>query len=153
MPKSIAKSKRIEAERAAEWWLREKHRCLATRRTVRTKFQKVDFFGADVVGKGLNGSHYYVQVTAGKQDKVRERCLKIESIVQWHYSDSVFVVKLVEAEDLVNPRRKAWYFRVHEYELLSPEKGRKWKTWDEAVRIPTEWFKAWKETDNDQEKV
>ena len=53
------------------------------------------------------------------------------------------MVQLIQIEDPANSRKKLWFFRVHSYYWYGKE-GRKWTTFDEAVEIPKEWFKAHK---------
>lgn len=137
-----AKSKRADAERAAEWYARSLG-CVVTRRAVQTRWQKQDFFAADVVGKMPDGSHVYVQVTAGQAGRVTERRRKLEQ-VPWDVKDIVQLVQLRQTEDPANARRKKWFFRVHEYQW-DGRGDRAWITHDKAVDVPREWFKAWKE--------
>lgn len=139
----IAKSKRPQAERAAEWVLRKHWGCVVTRRAVQTKWQKVDFFGADVVGKRKNGTYVYAQVTVGKVEAVRVRRRKIEQI-PWSKSDSVFLLQLVERADPVNARRKQWFFRIH----FLRHKG-VWMAVESVIPVENKWFKAWKEEDKE----
>jgi hypothetical protein len=135
----VAKSKRPQAERAAEWALRASFGCVATRRALRTKFAKVDFFACDVIGLCSNGVKWWVQVTAGQTAAVLVRRKKIEEYA-WHELDCIAVWQLVERADVANPRRKAWFFRVWRYypHLAS---------WCEDSPIPvlSSWFKAYRE--------
>ena len=143
MPKVIPKNKRREAECAAEWYAHEDHFCVLTRRAVRTQWQKVDFFGADVVGKTASGQHVYLQVTAGQSSAVTARRRKLEAI-PWHKTDTVELLQLIQTEDPANARRKLWWFRVHRF--AAPAGGaRVWETDEEAVRVPREWFRARKD--------
>ena len=133
--KKIAKSKRPEAERAAEHVAVEVFGCVATRRALRTKFAKVDFFGCDVIGLARRGVKFWLQVTAGQMGAVqtrRKRLLQYE----WGDDDYVMVMQLVERAKVDNPREKEWFFRVWELH----RKG----VWDEISPIPIkrEWFKA-----------
>lgn len=142
MPKN-AKSKRADAEKAAVWYAREIMGCVYTRRAVRTQFQSVDFFCSDVVGKREDGTHVYIQATAGQKSNVTTRRRKLEAI-PWHMTDTVQLVQLRQTEDPANARRKKWFFRVHEYQVETPTQ-RQWVTHDQAVDVPLGWFKAWKE--------
>jgi hypothetical protein len=151
--KANSKAKRADCEKAAVHYCRENHKCVYTRRAIRTQFQSVDFFAADVVGKRKDGSHVYVQATAGQASAVSARRKKLEAI-PWHYSDTVELVQLVQTENPANARQTLWFFRVHEYskqEIVIEGKaasfscGRIWKVKEEAVSIPKEWFKAYKE--------
>lgn len=137
-----AKSKRADAERATVWYAREMLGCVVTRRAVRTQFQSVDFFAADVVGKRADGTHVYIQATAGEHAAVTARRRKLEA-VPWHVTDVVQLVQLRQTEDPANARRKKWFFRVHEY-CFNGLDSREWITHDDAVDVPREWFKAWK---------
>jgi len=140
--KKNAKKKRADAERATVWYAREIHGCVVTRRAVQVQFQKVDFFGCDIVGKKPDGSHVYIQTTAGQAACVTARRRKLE-VIPWHSSDVVELLQLRQTEDPANARRKLWFFRVHWFEQFS----RLWMTKDEAVPVPKEWFKAWKEAE------
>ena len=133
-----AKSKRGDAERAAVWVAREIFNCVVTRRAVRTQWQSVDFFGADVVGKKDDGSHVYIQVTAGQDSAVTTRRRKLEKY-PWHISDDVYLLQLRQTEDPANARRKLWFFRVHYYS------SGQWYTENEAIPVNKEWFKTYKE--------
>ena len=145
---TIAKSHRPEAERAAEWCLREKFGCVVTRRALRTKFAKVDFFAADVIGKMVDGANVYAQATAGQDECVRLRRRKLEK-VPWHTDERVLVLQLVERQSPVNARSKEWFFRVHEYSgaFRSNDERvkRDWMDVCEAIPVPREWFKAWRD--------
>ena len=138
MPKKNAKSKRADAERATEWWVRKDLGCVNTIRAVRTKWQYQDLFGADVLGKKGDGSHVYVQVTAGQANAALKRRNKLEEM-PWHKSDRVFLLRLIQTEDPANARKKKWFFRVEEYHNITM-----WKTWEDAVEIPKLWFTAYK---------
>ena len=138
MPKSNARSKRGDAERAAEWYAREVYNCIVTRRAIRTQWQAVDFFGCDVVGKKPDGTHIYIQATAGQDSAVTARRRKLEKI-PWHETDTIEILQLVQTENPANARRKLWFFRVHNYDG-------EWHTKDEAISIPKVWFKKWKES-------
>lgn len=142
MAKLNAKAKRGDAERAAEHYAVHIHNCVVTQRAVRTKWQSVDFFGADVSGKRIDGSHVYIQATAGQYSAVTARRRKLEKI-PWHDTDTVELVQLIQTIDPANARRKLWFFRVHYYRSFLAD--REWETMDEAVPIPREWFKAYKE--------
>lgn len=134
------KTKRADAERAAEWYARERLECVLTRRAVRTKWQSVDFFAADVVGKRQDGSHVYIQATAGQSESLRVRRRKLER-VPWHESDAVLVLQLTWTPDPANARRRKWWFRVHHF--THDEDPRGWCVSDEAIPVPQLWFTAW----------
>ena len=134
----VAKSKRPEAERAGEWYLREVAGCVVTRRALRTKFAKVDFYAADIIGKRADGSCVYAQVTAGGAEALRTRRRKLER-VPWHPSETVMVLQLTFTPDPANKARKLWFFRVHPYAHGAG-------TWGEVTAAPVrrEWFRAWR---------
>ena len=114
MSAPLAKARRSDAERAAEWTLRVNCACLVTRRALRTKFAKVDFYSSDVIGKRRDGSCVYAQATAGGSECARTRRRKLEA-VPWHPSERVLLLQLVERPPLPGERGKAWAFMVHEY--------------------------------------
>ncbi len=137
--KKNAKSLRPQAERASEWYAREVCGCIITRRAIQTQWQSVDFFACDCVGKRSDGSHVYIQATAGQNEAVRVRRRKLD-VVPWHKSDTVLLLQLVQTEDPANARRKKFFFRVHFRDVAGP-----WSVLEEAQMVPKEWFKAWKE--------
>lgn len=139
-----AKEKRGDAERAAEHYAVHIHNCVITQRAVRTKWQAVDFFGADVVGKKADGVHVYIQATAGQYSSVTKRRRKLE-VVPWHTTDIVELIQLIQTIDPANARRKLWFFRVHRYSVVVTKGFRTWYTTEKAVPIPKEWFRAYKE--------
>jgi hypothetical protein len=147
MAKKVAASKRPQAERAAEWACAELFNCIYTRRALRTKFAKVDFFGCDIIGVRKDGSRVWVQVTAGQTAAVLVRRKKLE-VYPWHPTDRVFVWQLVERDDIANPRKKEWFFRVWEYGwegwMWRCGEPKKWVWWGGHAPIPIkpEWFKA-----------
>jgi hypothetical protein len=151
--KKNAASKRPEAERAGEHYAREVMGCVLTRRALRTKYAKVDFFASDVVGKRPNGTHVYLQVTAGQDSAVTARRRKLEAI-PWHPTDTVQLLQLVQTPDPANGRRTLWFFRVHEYGskwLKTNIKTITWRTYSQAVPVPRVWFKAFKESPEEHE--
>ena len=137
MPKKNAKNKRGDAERAAEWYAHEIHKCVVTCRAVRTQWQRQDLFGCDVMGKKSDGSCVYIQATAGQYSAVTARRRKLE-VIPWLGSDIIEIVQLIQTEDPANARRKLWFFRVHFFD------GGKWHTKEEAVTVPNQWFKSYK---------
>lgn len=123
-----------EWERAAEHWVVQQG-CTFTRRALRTRFNKQDYFAADVCGK-MPGATYYVQVTKGHGNvSVRKR--KLEQI-PWVPTDRVFVFECRVTRDPVNASREVHWFRVHRYD----SKTKEWTVDPEAIRIPRKWFKA-----------
>jgi len=138
----VAKSMRPVAERAGEWWMREVMGCVRTRRALRTKFARVDFYAADIIGKLADGACIYSLVTAGQAEAVRTRRRKLEAI-PWHPSERVLLLKLFSEPDSAKANAKLWYFRVHEYLHQDDQ----WVILDEKSPIKPEWFKAWREPD------
>jgi len=142
MPAKIAKSRRPQAERAAEWGAIEVLECEHTRRALRTKYAKVDFYGADILGCTWDGAKVYIQVTAGQSGAVIKRRKKLQAY-PWHLSERVMVWQLVERQDVANPRKKNWFFRVWEYGC-GKKWDRTWREWPDVIRVPAKWFKAFK---------
>lgn len=129
-----AKDDWAKAERAAEHWLRYCG-CVAIRRAVRTRFQKIDFFGCDIMGRSKTGATAWVQVTCGESADVAHRRRKLEAL-PWLKNDNVLILQM-KSEQL--GRTIAYRFRIHEYRCG------KWDVWEVDEPIPREWFKAWKE--------
>ena len=125
------------AEVAAENWL--KSQGYQTRRTVRTQWQMIDFFGADVIGKGKEDT-VYIQVTVSQQSKhVMERRRKLEQI-PWTETDYVCVFQYVERKSISNPRRKERFFRSYVYDAY-PDGERRWLS-NSAINITPDMLKA-----------
>jgi len=138
----VKKTKRPEAERAAEWYAIEILNALVTRRAVKSRFQKMDFFGADVMGKRADGSMIFIQATAGQHAAVTKRRRKLEEI-PWNKDDTVELVQLTNTPDPANARKKLWFFRVHVYFLAEMKGFRQWITLEKAVPVPKLWFKSY----------
>jgi len=142
----VAKTHRLEAERAAEHYLYEVCGCQPEQiiRAVRTRYQKIDLWAADVMGRRKDGHCYFAQATAGGSEAVRTRRRKLEQI-SWNPYDHVFVLQLVERQDIVNMRRKSFFFRVHRYlhglDYYKEGKLSEWIVDDDACSVPREWFK------------
>jgi len=136
----VAKSRRPQAERAAEHYLYEICGCDPQQicRAVRTKWQAVDYWGSDVWGRTKSGDCYYAQVTAGQVEAVRTRRRKLEKI-SWNEFDTVLLLQLVEQPNPANARRKDFYFRVHIYWHRKTDKP--WTVAVEACPVPAMWFK------------
>ena len=138
----VAKSNRPLAEKAAEHYLHEVCGCDPNqiRKAVRTMWQAVDFWAADVMGRQardeINGLVFYAQVTAGQNEAVRTRRRKLEKI-SWNIFESVMVLQLVEQPDPAFARRKNFYFRVHRLD----HGNMTWTVDDKAYPVPKEWFK------------
>ncbi len=137
----VAKSRRPEAEKAAEHYLHEVCGCLipTIRKAIRAKWQSVDFWACDVMGKDKRGHSYFAQVTAGQVEAVRIRRRKLEKI-PWNICESVFVLQLVETIDPANARKKLFFFRVHRLDSVNMI----WSVDDRAPSIPRAWFKKLK---------
>jgi len=149
MGSKVAKSNRQNAEKAAEHFLHEKCYCEihTIRRAVRTKWQSVDLWGSDVIGKDKRGYSYFAQVTAGQTEAVRTRRRKLEKI-PWNVLERVFVLQLVETINPANARRKLFYFRVHRFNTVNQYGENIHPTWsvdDEACPVPRAWFKKLRE--------
>ena len=139
------KSKWQDAERAAVHFAVHCMDCIITRRAVRAKFQSVDFFACDVVGKQKDGSHVYIQVTTGQAPAVTARKRKIEKI-PWHHSDIVLILQLFWLSNPKNKRKKDWYFKVFEYSPLDERScQRNWDEWVGGLNVDKNWFKAYEE--------
>lgn len=108
-----------------------------TRRAVQTRFQKVDFFGCDVMGKDGDSRTFWAQVTTGQADAVLQRKKKLLAF-PWGISDRVFVLRMLDLPDPANLGKKLWYFQVHQLALGE------WYQWEEAYPVPTSWFRAHK---------
>jgi hypothetical protein len=140
--KKNAKSKRLAAERAAVHYAYDVCGCVHHAAAIRTQWQRQDIFAADVVGKRRDGSHVYLQVTAGQAAAVTARRRKLEAI-SWHDSDAVYLLQLVQTEDPACGKRTLWFFRVHAYVNFGHGANeRRWTTWEAACPVPAEWFKA-----------
>ena len=139
------KSKRGDAERAAEWYVHEVLKCVESCRSVKTQWQRQDMFGCDVIGIRKDGSLCFIQATAGQHSAVTARRRKLER--NYRTCDTVQVIRLVSNQDPANARRKLWFFRVHEYigdDYDGPHDRRHWETQDKAIPVPKEWFKSYK---------
>lgn len=134
-----AKGKRAESERASEWYLHEVEKCTHTVRAIRTKWQRVDFYACDVMGKRSDGTSVYAQITAGQVEAVRRRRRKLDKI-PWHPTDTVLLLQLVHTQDPANARRKLYFYRVHRLNLGNKE----WSVDSQAQPIAKDWFTAWK---------
>ncbi len=124
-----------EAEVACEnYWVAQG--AVRTRRPVRTKWQKQDYLGADVLAVMPDGGKTWSQVTTSQnRGHIRERRRKLEE-VPWAATDRVFVFELEERPNIVNRRTTDRFFRVHEYRqsLVQMNLGT-WEIWPEPVPI------------------
>lgn len=143
-----SKQRHKAAERAAEWFAREKMDCITTVRAVATQWQRQDLFAADCIGKRSDGSFVAIQVTAGDSSNASPRRRKLER-VPWSITDTVLLLQLTSTPNPANRRKISWWFRVHSYREQGGQ--REWIVWDEAVPVPSQWLKAWKgDTDGPQ---
>ena len=138
--KKVSKSMRPLAEKASEHYLYHVCGCdiPQIRRAIRTKWQSVDFWACDVMGRTREGRCFFAQVTAGQSEAVRSRRRKLEKI-SWNAFDTVFVLQLVEQPNPANQRKKDFFFRVHR--LF----GTIWFVDSVAYPIPRGWFVKLKE--------
>ncbi len=124
-----------EAEVAAEnYWIDQG--CL-TRRALRTKWARVDFFGADVIGKDATSTVWCQVTTAQRTESVRRRRRRLEEI-PWLASDRVFLFELEMRPNPVRRSRIDYFFRVHEYvDPLAPDdvSTRSWRILDEPIAV------------------
>lgn len=149
--KQNSKAKRGDCERAAQHYVHHIHNCVISRKAIRTQFQSVDFFASDIVGKRDDGSHVYVQATAGMASAVHARKKKLEAI-PWHPSDTVELVQLQQEPG--EGRSVNWFFKVFQYSpyimvdsvlvKVVEEGKRMWVEKKEMVSIDRSWFKAYK---------
>jgi hypothetical protein len=96
--------------------------CVNTRRAIKTKFQKVDFFGADVVGKKTDGSTYYIQATTGKASALSQRRKKLRA-VDWNNRERVFLLQL-DVEKVKNKNKyliNVWELIGEDFYLISED--------------------------------
>ncbi len=135
--KKNPKNKRREAEVACEWYAHDIMGCIRTVRSVRTQWQRQDMFSCDVLGKCPDGTLVALQVTAGQSQAVTARKRKLEKEI-WHVSDKVQLLQLFSEQ---KGRGKLWFFKVYEYY----QQQKAWMTGNDAVPVPKEWFKKWKE--------
>jgi len=91
------------------------------------------------MGKQVDGTYCYAQVTAGGDEAVRIRRRKLEK-VPWHFEvdKNVLVLQLTSTPNPANRRAKLFWFRVHRYDPVLEE----WAVDEKAVPIPKEWFTA-----------
>lgn len=139
--KKNAKSKRADAERATEHYAHEIMNCIRTVRSVRTQWQRQDMFSCDVLGKRADGSLVALQVTAGQRQAVTARKRKLGK-EYWHYADTVQLLQLFSEQ---KGRGKLWFFKVYEYRLSYMHTWI-WILRRDAVSVPKEWFKKWRES-------
>lgn len=134
------KSMHRKAEVAAEHWLQGMG-CLETRRCLRTQFNKVDFFGADVVGCLPTGAKIYIQVTTGGKAAVSQRRKKLSSRT-WHESETVILAQMYTTKG--KRGRFEYWFQAQELSYRNPNQTKRkgWIDWGCPVLIPREWFEV-----------
>jgi len=136
-----AKNKRVAAERAAEWYLRKMCGVTKTVRAMKTQWQRQDLFACDCIGRTPQGTIFYVQVTCGVGEVVRERRRKLEQFA-WNEHEVVMILQLVARENPANATKVDLFFRVHRYNHRT---SRNWSVDDIALPVPPEWFTKWEE--------
>lgn len=102
---------------------------------MRTRFQRQDIFGADVVGRHSLGV-IYAQVTTGGSSAVSARKKKLKTINWFHEFEEVLMLQVLTKKV---GRKNVSEFRIWE---LDPVQG--WLEWDELVAIPSEWKKPFR---------
>lgn len=135
--RKVSKSKCGPAETAAMWYLHEVCHCdpAQIRKAIRAKFQSVDFWACDVMGRTKRGEVFFAQVTTGGNEAVRVRRRKLEKI-SWNDTETVMVLQLVESQNPTDARKKVFHFRVHNLEDKD-----QWYVEPESVLVPRKWFK------------
>jgi len=136
-----AKSRRKDAEKAAVWFAYKNFNAVAHVKSIQTKWQRVDIFGADVASKDSTGAVTYIQVTAGQDSALNARKHKLEKY-PWHSTDRVILAQLKQRNEIVNARKKEWFFKIWEYKLKNGQ--RIWELWSNPILIPREWFSSFK---------
>ena len=133
----MSKQDRRWAELAAEWMVADVFNCIHTRRALKTKFAKVDFWASDVMGMNKFGEKYFIQVTAGQDSAVSQRRKKLEKY-SWHELDTVMVAAL--RKEKVG-RSYKYHFILHEYNATT----KVWENNKSQITVPREWFKKYQE--------
>ena len=130
----MTKQDQQNAEKAIEWYLYEICGCPIhqIRRAIRTKYQKVDFFGCDAMGMDHNGTKIFIQVTTGEYEAVRQRKRKLEKFT-WHKYDNINVFQMIKKK---SGRTFDYYFIIWDYEVSAGE----WFE-EQSIAIPKKWFK------------
>jgi len=136
-PRPLPVAKRRQAEVAAEHFCRALLACTHTRRAIKARFFKVDFFGADVMGKDGRGLTHYVQVTTGYGGRLSSRRHKLAAI-PWAASDRVYLLQLRRAEPAPKSRKAQWEFVVQQWFQIQ----RLWQRWTQAIAVPEPWFRT-----------
>lgn len=132
-----------EWEVAAEWFAYEHLDAIETRRPVKTKFAKQDFFGADVMARLVDGGLAWLQVTKGDR---RAGWKKRKQVLPATYMDGErFLVLFARAEpDPKDGRRNIYLFDVQEHDPAAPRDAtaKGWRMWPDPVTVPRKWFKT-----------
>ena len=130
------KASRLNAEKAAVWYAYKVYHAVVHTKAVRTQWQTVDLFGADVVAKDRQGRTMYLQATAGGSSAVTKRRRKLEAI-PWGDEDMVQILQLISKHNPHDARRKRFYFRIH---TLTSDG---WTVDKIPLPIPNTWFTRW----------
>lgn len=129
-----------------------------TRRSVKSKWHKIDFFACDVMGvrRVHDTQHipenyierYWIQVTTGEWSAVTQRRRKLEKEI-WSDRgyDNIYIFQFRETPNPANRKKKLYHFKVSEYEPNPFDGEWGWSNWDNAIEIPQEWFKANRDRD------
>ena len=133
---SLPKFYHSAAERAAEHYAINVCGCYQTQRATRNQFQKVDFWGADVTGRTRAGRVYYLQVTTGGKEALRQRRKKLEKHA-WNPFEDVLLLQLNRTKE---GRRFRYYFTIWRYLIM--DEVRSWTNYYEGYDVPKEWFKS-----------
>lgn len=136
----LPKAYRAKAETAAVHYAKKVEHCYVTRKASRARFNEVDFFASDVMGKRENGSTVYIQVTCGNSQKVKERMLKLEKHA-WNVHEDVLMLQLNRKKE---ERSFKYYFSIWRYVPEYSENYpplRKWTKFYEGYDVPQAWFK------------
>ena len=130
------------AERLGEWWLVEIKKAVVLARSVSTKYQRVDLFGLDLLGKTKNGRWVGCQVTTGGYEATRQRKRKLEKI-PWFVTDRIYLLKVKKE------RVGRGVVYVLEAQKLDPLTG-EWSH-GRVVRVPRQEFLKWRRTRHGKE--
>jgi hypothetical protein len=80
-----------------------------TRRAIRTKFQKVDFFGCDIMAMNQKGELLFIQATVGQYSAISLRRTKLKQI-PWHESHTALLLVLRKFKE---GRKYKYYFLTY----------------------------------------
>jgi hypothetical protein len=129
----MTKQDQNNAEKAAQHYLASLGYTIQ-RKAIRTMYQKVDFFCADVMAKNAYGEIVYAQVTTGGYEAVRQRKRKLEKI-PWNEFETVLILAMERRKE---GRAYIYWFVKHIYLKLTDG-------WLDGILIPIprEWFKKY----------